>query len=109
MFLGGMNVLSDRPRKLLIILFHWIRINGRPPTLDELIRRTNWRKSQIRMSLQILAVGGYIEWREDDHSKLKVLRPFVLETKSASIRPNWEYELYPGKDRMTQSDAVLKR
>ncbi|MEK3771080.1 hypothetical protein MKY14_21290 [Paenibacillus sp. FSL R5-0887] len=55
-------MLSDTPRKLLLIITHYSRHFGRLPSLPELERLSGRMPVDIRNGLKELTEENYIEW-----------------------------------------------
>lgn len=72
-------MLNDPSRKLLRILQNFSSLNGRPPSIQELVRKTGRTTGQVKMTLRVLAVEGYIEWQPNRHNELKVIQGWEIK------------------------------
>lgn len=86
-------MLDDRSRKLLQILYHFVR-SGRIPAISDLATKTGRTAGQVKMALRVLAAAEYISWDPARHQDLKIIQ--LLETPSLSEpekqKKFWEYD-----------------
>lgn len=71
-------MLSDTPRKLLLVINHYSRHFGRLPSMHELERLSGRTQTDIRNGLKVLTEENYIEWKPE------------VPIEKASIIMGWE-------------------
>jgi hypothetical protein len=71
---GVMAMLGDNARKLLRIVYNYSTLVGKPPTLEELVRKSGRTRGQVKMALRVLSMEKYITWEEEKPHKIVVLQ-----------------------------------
>jgi len=82
-------MLDDHSRKVLRILHNFSTLVNRPPTMEELTRKTGRTAGQVRMSLRILAVQGMIRWHPERHHELSIVRSWEKDAAAGGKSLNF--------------------
>ena len=74
-------MLSEIELKALRIIQNDMIVQGRLPTIRELMIRTGRSRTGVYYVLQRLAMQGYIEWSRQEPEKIRLIQPWGSQLK----------------------------